>query len=181
MNEGLNPKSEQSLVTPKEHAKSLEQILREKAPDVLNSIPKDKRPKLSHTVSVQEVVIRGGPLPEPAELAAYNQIIPDGANRIMKMAEAQSSHRIGIEKLVIASQQSQASRGQIFGFIIGLTGLGLGTYAAICGQPWFGATIGSATLVSLVSAFLYSQQRQKRDLASKRQQVDESPRKSSRK
>ena len=111
--------------------------------------------------------MRSGPLPDPAELEAYNQIIPDGADRILKMVEAQSAHRIGMEKVVITSQQRQAFCGQIFGLLIGLSGLSLATYAAVMGQPWFGAIIGGATLGSLVSAFLYTQTQQKKELEQK--------------
>jgi uncharacterized membrane protein len=125
----------------REKSKTLEQIIREYAPEVLNSIPPKNRPKLSQ-VSVsfyqQEVSVRSGPLPAPEELAAYNQIIPEGADRIMKMAEQQSAHRISLESTVVNSQQKQSFCGQIFGLIIGLSGLGLATYAAIHNQPWFG-------------------------------------------
>ena len=115
--------------------------------------------------------MRSGPLPEPGELDAYNRIIPDGADRILRMAEAQSAHRIEIEKVVITSQQRQSFCGQLFGLLMGLTGLSLATYAAVTGQPWFGATIGGATLVSLVSAFLFTQTSQKKELQQKHEQM----------
>jgi uncharacterized membrane protein len=150
--------------------KTLEQVLHEHLPEVLGSISAQDRPKLAH-VMMREQVIRTGPLPVPSELAAYNSIIPDGADRIMKMAEVQSNHRIEIENIVVKSQQNQALRGQIFGLIIGLTGLSLATYAAVVGQPWFGGTIGSATLVSLVSAFLVAKQKEKQELTQKRPEV----------
>src|ERR1044071_9404016 len=115
--------------------------------------------------------MRSAPLPDPSELAAYNQIIPNGADRILKMAEDQSAHRIAIERIVVTSQQNQAFCGQLFGLIIGLSGLGLATYAAISGQPWFGSVIGGATLATLVSAFLYTRHTQKRDLSQKQEQM----------
>src|SRR6266702_2625802 len=122
-------------------SKTLEQIVREEAPDVFNSIPQDKRLQLARVSFAryeERVSVRTGPLPDPSELAAYNQIIPNGADRIMKMAEDQSAHRIQLEKTVVGSQQRQASRGQVFGLIIGLSGLSLATYAAVHGQPVFG-------------------------------------------
>jgi hypothetical protein len=53
----------------------------------------------------------------------------------------------------------------LFGLIIGVFGIGCATFAAVNGQPWFGSIIGGATLVSLVSAFLYSRQVQKKELS----------------
>jgi uncharacterized membrane protein len=50
-----------------------------------------------------------GPLPPPGMLARYNDALPDGADRIVKMAEDQSSHRRRME-----------SRGQIFAFVLAL-------------------------------------------------------------
>lgn len=159
----------------KEKPTTLEAIIRENAPDILNAIPPKNRPRLSQ-VTVghyqQQVSVRSGPLPDPAELAAYNQIIPNGADRIMKMAEDQSVHRMSLERTVVQSQQKQSFCGQIFGLVVGLSGLGLATFAAVHGQPWFGSVIGGTTLVSLVSVFLYSRREQKAELSKKRQQME---------
>jgi uncharacterized membrane protein len=119
--------------------------------------------------------MRSSPLPDPSELAAYNQVIPNGADRIMKMAEAQSSHRISIEKIVVTSQQNQAFFGQVCGLVIGLSGLAMATYSAVRGQPWFGGTIGGTTLIGLVSAFLYSRHSQKAELDQKQKQLQMRP------
>ena len=69
------------------------------------------------------------------------------------------------------SQQTQGFCGQLFGLIIGISGLLCATYAAISGQPTFGLIIGGSTLVSLVSVFLYSRNAQKRELSAKNQQM----------
>lgn len=42
-----------------------------------------------------------GPLPPPDMLLKYNDIVPDGAERIIVMAEKQQNHRIYLEKLVV--------------------------------------------------------------------------------
>ncbi|MGD0815550.1 MAG: hypothetical protein ABSA83_18285 [Verrucomicrobiota bacterium] len=70
------------------------------------------------------------------------------------------------------SQQGQESKGQFFGFIIGIVGLLCGTYAAICGQPWAGAGIAGPPLVGLVSVFLYSKHRDTAELQDKSEQMD---------
>jgi uncharacterized membrane protein len=173
MSDGEKTVAPQSLPVPdKQKVETLAEVIKEKAPEVLDAIPADKRAALSRvTIEKHEFSMRASPLPDPEELAAYNQIIPNGADRILKMAENQSAHRIAIEKIAVSSQQRQGFCGQLFGLIIGLAGLGFATYAAVNGQPWFGSIIGGATLVSLVSAFLYSRQAQKRELSEKKPQV----------
>ncbi|MGO2103477.1 MAG: DUF2335 domain-containing protein [Psychroflexus halocasei] len=39
-----------------------------------------------------------GPLPDAETLVRYDSVIPEGAYRIMKMAENQQNHRISIKK-----------------------------------------------------------------------------------
>lgn len=153
----------------------MEQVIRENAPDILNSIPPKNRLRLSQVMIghyQEQVSVRSGPLPDPTELAVYNQIIPNGADRIMKMAEDQLAHRMSLEKTVVHSQQKQSFCGQIFGLIVGLSGLGLSTFAAVHGQPLFGSIIGGTTLVSLVSVFVYARREQEKDLTKKRQQME---------
>ena len=165
------------IVTPeKQKPETVAEVLQEEAPDVLKSIPPEKREVLARVrIEKHTVSMRHSPLPDPAELAEYDKIIPAGADRILKMAEAQSRHRIQIESAVVKSQQTQGFCGQLFALIIGLAALGMATYAAISGQPWFGSIIGGTTLVSLVCAFLYSRHLEKRDLSEKRQQMPQMP------
>lgn len=176
MNENPTPDPQPLAKTPQgEKSKTLEEIIREQAPDVFNDLPPKKRSQLARVRLKHEErvsIVRSGPLPEPGQLAAYNQIIPNGADRIMRMAEQQSAHRVQLETIVVVSQQRQASRGQVFGLIIGITGLMLATYAALHGQPAFGSIIGGTVLVSLVSTFIYSKGRQKEEMTKKGKQME---------
>ncbi|MCK5841950.1 MAG: DUF2335 domain-containing protein [Candidatus Sabulitectum sp.] len=78
---------------------------------------------------IERQMLHIGPLPDPDTLERYNNIIPNGAERIMCMAEEQSSHRRSIESTVIDSREDQNKRGQTFAFILalffGLVGLTL--------------------------------------------------------
>src|SRR5437016_975506 len=122
----------------KEHPKTLAELMQEKAPEILEAIPVGERPKLAEvTIEETRISYRSGMLPEPSELAAYNAIIPNGADRILMMAEAQSAHRIDLERTVVGSQQGQEQRGQWFGLIIAIFFGSCGLYAALNGQPWF--------------------------------------------
>jgi uncharacterized membrane protein len=144
----------------KEQVVALEKIITEKEPGVFNGLPQDKRDRIVRVI-MQQVSMRSGPLPDPSELAQYQAIIPNGADRIMKMAESQLEHRIKIETTVIGSQQRQAGFGQVCALVIAIVALTLATYAAVNGQPVFGGVIGGTTLVSLVSAFLVSTHKKK--------------------
>lgn len=51
----------------------------------------------------QEMTVRftEGPLPPPDILEAYDKVVPNGADRIMSLAERQSQHRQDMEARVI--------------------------------------------------------------------------------
>ncbi len=159
------------VAIPQEKPKTLEDVIKEKAPEVLKAIPPEQMPTLKRVTFEQQISYRSGMLPEPSELAAYNEIIPDGANRIMKMVEMQSSHRIALESAVVQSQQKQETRGQWFGLIISIFFGACGLYAALNGQPWFGGIITGTTLVSLVGIFVYSKKQSQKDLSDKRKSM----------
>jgi uncharacterized membrane protein len=169
MSDNLEAQKTLQVATAPKVSQTLEQLVSEKAPSALNAIPEKTRMEL-RSVTIERS-IRIGPLPPPEELAAYNQIIPDGANRMMTMVERQSAHRIEIEKQVIESQQQQGSRGQIFGLIIAIL-FGTGAlYAAMNDKTTFACVFGGSTLLSLVGVFVYSQSKQKVDLKEKREQM----------
>lgn len=146
-------------------------------PEAIKDIPPEVLDKMKDILLTTEThtafsMRRSAPLPPPSELAAYNEIIPQGADRIMKMAEAQTTHRIDIEKKVVNSQQGHESKGQFFGFIIGIVGLLCGTFAAVSGQPVAGAAIAGTPLVGLVTAFLYSRRQDTAELEEKNEEMD---------
>ena len=102
-----------------------------------------------------------GPIPPPEILAAYNQIIPGGADRILKQAESETAHRQSLEKKAIdaeieglKNEALDVRRGQIFGLIIGLTTIISGTICAVNGASVPAIFIGTSGVVGLVSAFI---------------------------
>lgn len=61
-----------------------------------------------------------GPLPPPAVFAAYEETLSGAADRILSMAEKQSSHRQEMEHKSLKSSSCQATLGQVFAFILAL-------------------------------------------------------------
>lgn len=59
-----------------------------------------------------------GPIPAPEDLFRYEEIHPGLADRIMKMAENQSSHRHQIESQVVVSNIRNEKTGQWMAFFL---------------------------------------------------------------
>ncbi len=106
-----------------------------------------------HLVQVQEGF--SGPLPLPAHLEKYEEVLPGAAERIMTMAEAQSEHRRGLESKSIDSDIHNSKLGLWFGFLIGVSGLAGGGFLMYAGKLIEGGLLGGGTLASLVSVFIY--------------------------
>ena len=59
---------------------------------------------------VRQVQQWSGPLPSPADLEKFNQIIPNGADRIVAMTEKEQDHRIEYEKIGLSATISESRR-----------------------------------------------------------------------
>lgn len=101
-------------------------------------------------------------MPDAESLIQYNSVIPDGADRIMKMAEKQQDHRISLETKLVGSQSFQSMLGQIFGLVIGIFGISCGTYLAMTGNTTVGGIIAGGTVISLVSVFVIGKTSQRK-------------------
>ena len=96
-----------------------------------------------------------GPLPPPVVLEQYNQTVPGAAERIIKMAEDQSAHRMRLESQVISTDTRNSTMGVVFALIITLGVLTLAAYALKLGQTLTGGFLGTLGIGSIVVAFIY--------------------------
>lgn len=138
----------------------------------LDRLPDDTQPVLETEVQQQESLVAQtelfqGPLPPPGHLAAYDQIVPGAAERILRMAEDQAEHRRGLESIVVHSNVKQETRGQWFGFVIAMTAILGGIYLMDSGKSLWGAATAIAAIVGLVGLFVWSKRQQKRELREK--------------
>lgn len=87
---------------------------------------------------VQQVQVQqwSGPLPAPADLEKFNQVIPDGAQRIFAMAEKEQIHRIDFEKFGLAASIKEHRRGQYLGAAISISAVIGAAITAIMGVHW---------------------------------------------
>ena len=137
--------------------------------------------KLTHDeqLKIKSVIITSfqsysGPLPAPESLEKYNSIIPNGAERIMKMAENQSGHRIKIEDTVVSGQVKQSGRGQIFGLVIAFFTISSSVVLAILGHDVVAGVIGGGTVISLATVFVLGKKTQETKLKEKRESIESS-------
>lgn len=148
----------------------IEKNLKEVDPKIFEGLPKQKKQQIIKSFAYTMHKTHVGPLPDPETLLEYNKIIPNGADRIMKMAETQLQHRIQLESKVVERQLSQSNLGQILAFLIGLAALGASTYCIISGYEISGSALGLGGLTSLVTAFIKGKDFQNKNLNEKRSQ-----------
>jgi len=141
-------------------------------------IPEEVKPILKKLApNEQQIVVKAliqvkrtwtGPMPPPDILAGYNDIIPDGAERILRMAEKQSDHRMDMEKIVVNRELNQSGRGQNYALIIVILVLIASFSLIYLGHEVAGGVLGVVDLVALASVFIIGKYGQKKDLQGKR-------------
>lgn len=95
-----------------------------------------------------------GPLPAPADLEHFNDIVPGSADRILRMAEAEGEHARKMQSRSVTWTIITTILGQFFGFGIACGGL-YGSYLlALAGHPWVAATMAGGSLATIVLGFL---------------------------
>ena len=71
---------------------------------------------------LREVRVRStswsGPLPAPADLQLFEEIVPGAADRILTLTEKQSEHRMDLERSVVSENLKQSKLGLIAGFVL---------------------------------------------------------------
>jgi uncharacterized membrane protein len=135
---------------------------------VIKELPEEERTKFisAFLISVRKTSY-SGPIPHPDIAKGWNDIVENGAERIMKQAETQLNHRIELEDFAVREQHRQSSRGQLFGLIIALVCIGAATFLSINGHDVVAGLIGGSTILGLVTVFVTGKRAQVRDLQKK--------------
>lgn len=98
-----------------------------------------KQESLPHSTHQTIAVSRqqwSGPLPPPEALARFNEIVPNGAERIFKMAEDEQAHRITSENTGLVASIAEAKRGQLLGASISIVSLVSAIISIYLGAHW---------------------------------------------
>lgn len=133
---------------------------------IIEFVPAEKKEetlRILTSLTVHRESTFHGPLPPPSILTEYDSAIENGAERIMAMAERQSSHRIEIEKLAIKEELKQSGRGQLFGFILALIGMSIAFGLAYLGHDTVAGIFGTTTIIGLVTVFVIGRKQQNKD------------------
>ena len=129
----------------------------------LNEIDPTLRQELIQTIIGVTAIskVHSGPLPDVETLNGYNQIIPNGAERLMQQVEKQSQHRRDIENRVIKWNSIESLIGQLCGMIIAGSVLFASYRLAMNGHEAVASVLGGTTIVGLTSIFVYGKKKQK--------------------
>lgn len=139
--------------------------LKEENPRVFLGMNTSQKLEVIKTFGITSIkaMAHSGPLPDPESLARYNEIIPNGADRIMKMAENQQNHRMSVDKQLVKGNNNQITRGQWFGFLLALFFLGAGVYLTLLGHESVGKVIFGTTVIGLASIFVIGKLSKRKD------------------
>jgi hypothetical protein len=91
------------------------------------------------------------------------------AERIIKMAENQQTHRQDLERTVVHGNVESERRGQWMGLTISVIVLAAGVYLAAIGRQAAGGAIAIADLATLAGVFVYGKQVQRQELDKKKE------------
>lgn len=100
------------------------------------------------TVSIEV----SGPIPPPQVLRQYDGIVPNGADRIVRLAEDQIHHRHSME-----------ARGQLFTFVLAITTLVGGIATIALGHSPEGLVPLVAAIAGLGGLFVYREWQNHKD------------------
>ena len=161
---GRMPNSNKQTNSNQKQSKELSetQILEiiEKQPDkIKESITK---------VLVSESISYEGPVPPPGLLKEFDKVIPNGADRIMSMAEKQLEHRISLESKVVEANNRDSLLGVFFAGMIGLIAISGAIYLLANNKNIQGLGIFIGTLATLIGVYLRSHKTDEQDLKNKK-------------
>lgn len=94
-------------------------------------------------------------LPSPEELARYEKIIPGGAERILELAEQQTSHRQAIEARQLETSVRSTRIRQAITFVLALSAALLGGALLLQGSELAGLMIILVDALAVVTAAVY--------------------------
>jgi len=159
------PTSKESVTNPVPPVDALPPEVR----DFVLSLPPDKRQQATRVLIqiTRTTTSHVGPIPSAEALAQYGLVLESAPDRILRMAEKQSDHRMELEKSTIRRQLNQSGIGQILAFLVSLRCIGASSWLAVEDHDAVAGVTGGTTVVGLVSVFIYGKVAQQKDLKEK--------------
>lgn len=146
---------------PPEPAETIEGEVESRLEPVLSNLSRVQREQVVNTViGIVHQEAYSGPLPHPRHFAAFEDVLPGGAERILKMAERAHDHNIDVMKKGQVCDQRYRVLGMWLGFVALLVLVGSAVYAGLHGNNILaGLLLGTGVLSSIgvfVSAHIKS-------------------------
>lgn len=111
--------------------------------------------------SLSETHLYHGPIPAPHTLEKFNKIIPDGADRIMKLAENEQHHKIKVHSNILEMRKScirnehiEVLVGQICAFILCASALIGGIVLVLNGFTAAGFALSGVSLAGVLKTII---------------------------
>jgi uncharacterized membrane protein len=120
-------------------------------PAVDGEVVDQERPATARIIAgevIQAVSFRSAPYPTPDELAKYEEIHPGFTDRILRLTEQETAHRIARENKQDDATIKLATRGQLLAFVVVMTLVGGGVAAILTGH----SLVGFAGLIVAAAA-----------------------------
>jgi len=95
-----------------------------------------------------------GPLPNPEDLAKYEEVHSGAAERIFKMAEIQGDHRRALEKRHQEASIARSSLGVRLGFIVAMSAILGGVIVMLAGEEGWGFAVILGNVATLAVVFV---------------------------
>lgn len=141
-------------------AKTLTELNNKSKEEIISWLQTEKKRDLiqTHQSSGRSVISArySGPIPLPSHLAQYNQIIPNGAERIFAMVENEQKSQHKMVGTQLTNEAYFRTRGQCFALPVIILGLGLAGTLAFYGHEVTAGIIGGMGLASLAGLFIGS-------------------------
>lgn len=94
------------------------------------------------------------PIIPVAQLERLQVFKPDAVDWVISQTQIEAEHRRKETSRINGFIFAEHIIGQVFALIIGIGGIGAGSWVAISGQPWAGGTIATASITGLAVVFL---------------------------
>ncbi|WP_236571456.1 DUF2335 domain-containing protein [Rhodovarius lipocyclicus] len=96
-----------------------------------------------------------GPIPHPEILRGLNEVVPNGAERVVAMAEFETKHVRTMEEIAVRQAVREGTIAHWAASIVPVAGLVCATFIAGLGMEWAAGGIGVAAMAApLVAAYL---------------------------
>ncbi len=96
-----------------------------------------------------------GPLPPPSTLEGFNNIVSDGAERIVQMAEKEQDHRIRMDRESLDATRRDYRRGQFIGGTLAALSIIASVYTAYIGaHPAVSVALVGLPIMALIGRII---------------------------